>query len=100
MNAWSEKWLLKFHPEKCKTMRIGKSKVNEYKYRLKSDMEPMQISSDEKDLGAVIDNKLNFHFYLTHLHLAFLYRVYCLCISSTLHFSDLHDLSFLWYFVP
>ena len=23
-------------------------------------MEPMQISSDEKDLGVVIDNKLNF----------------------------------------
>ena len=21
MNTWSEKWLLKFHPEKCKTMR-------------------------------------------------------------------------------
>ena len=35
MNAWSEKRLLQFHPEKCKTMRIGKSKVNEYKYRLK-----------------------------------------------------------------
>ena len=41
-------------------MRIGKSNVNEYKYRLKSDMEPMQISSDKKDLGVVIDNKLNF----------------------------------------
>ena len=41
-------------------MRIAKSKVNEYKYRLKSDMEPMQISTDEKDLGVVIDNKLNF----------------------------------------
>ena len=27
MNAWSEKWLLKFHPEKCKTMRIGKVKL-------------------------------------------------------------------------
>ena len=51
---------MKFQPEKCKTMRIAKSKVNEYKYRLKSDMEPMQISSDEKDLGVVIDNKLNF----------------------------------------
>ena len=59
MNAWSEKWLLKFHPEKCKTMRIRKSKVNEYKYSLKSDMGPMQISS-EKDLGVVIDNKLSF----------------------------------------
>ena len=27
MHAWSEKWMLKFHPDKCKTMRIGRSKV-------------------------------------------------------------------------
>ena len=39
-------------------MRIGKSKVSEYKYRLNSDTEPMQISSDEKDLGVVIDINL------------------------------------------
>ena len=51
MNAWSEKWLLKFHPEKCTTMRIGKSKVNDYKYKLKSDTGPMQISNDEKVIG-------------------------------------------------
>ena len=33
MNDWSEKWLLKVHPEKCKTMRIGSSKVESYDYK-------------------------------------------------------------------
>ena len=23
MNEWTEKWLLKFHPDKCKTMHLG-----------------------------------------------------------------------------
>ena len=34
MHAWSEKWILKFHPDKCKTMRIGRSKVEKHEYTL------------------------------------------------------------------
>ena len=27
LQEWSDKWLLCFHPEKCKAMRIGKSPI-------------------------------------------------------------------------
>ena len=29
LEEWSDKWLLKFHPEKCKQMKISKSKNEE-----------------------------------------------------------------------
>lgn len=36
MNRWSEKWVLKSHPEKCKTIGISKSKdTPDYEYTLK-----------------------------------------------------------------
>lgn len=60
MNDWSEKWLLKFHPEKCKTMRIGRSKVENYDYKLRADLIPMVKTSEEKDIGVIIDDKLSF----------------------------------------
>ena len=60
MQEWSEKWLLKFHPEKCKTMRIGRSKVIDFEYKLKESMNPMEKSEAEKDVGVVIDENLNF----------------------------------------
>ena len=25
LSVWSDKWLLKFHPEKCKVMHLGKA---------------------------------------------------------------------------
>jgi hypothetical protein len=38
MHAWSEKWMIKFQPDKCKTMRIGRSKVEKHEYTLKADL--------------------------------------------------------------
>jgi len=32
MKEWSDKWKLKFHPDKCKVMRIGKNKTRELEY--------------------------------------------------------------------
>jgi hypothetical protein len=43
MHAWSEKWMLKFHPDKCKTMRIGRSKVEKHEYTLKADLKPISF---------------------------------------------------------
>jgi hypothetical protein len=43
MHAWSEKWMLKFQPDKCKTMRIGRSKVEKHEYTLKIDLKPIKI---------------------------------------------------------
>jgi hypothetical protein len=51
---WSGKWLLKFHPEKCKHMKISKSKneeTNSYKL-LGQDIETV---TQEKDIGVIID---------------------------------------------
>ena len=60
MQKWSEKWMLKFHPEKTKRMRIGKSKVTEYEYRLSENLRPMEKSQAEKDVGVIIDDNLSF----------------------------------------
>jgi hypothetical protein len=35
LQEWSDKWLLCFHPEKCKAMRIGKSRIEQMDYTLK-----------------------------------------------------------------
>ena len=60
MQLWSEKWLLCFHPDKCKCMRIGKSDIDLFAYKLKDDGKAMEFSKFEKDIGVVIDNKLTF----------------------------------------
>ena len=49
MHAWSEKWMLKFYPDKCKTMRIGRSKVEKHEYTLKADLKPIEETIAEKD---------------------------------------------------
>ena len=60
---WSDKWLLKFHPEKCKHMKISKSKneeTNTYKL-LGQDIETV---TQEKDIGIIIDSELAFENHL------------------------------------
>jgi hypothetical protein len=38
MTEWSEKWLLLFHPQKCKSMNIAKTKKEtEYNYYLEGE---------------------------------------------------------------
>ena len=63
MLQWSQDSLLRFHPDKCVWMRIGKSPQDQ-------DNPPTQVyvidnkylahSSDEKDLGVFIDTDLKF----------------------------------------
>jgi hypothetical protein len=65
LQAWSDKWLLKFHPEKCKIMHIG-SRPDEqanYKYTMKSgNQEEVELATTtkEKDIGVIFDQELNF----------------------------------------
>ena len=54
LQEWSDKWLLCFHPEKCKEMRIGKSRIKKMDYTLKDGLPPMQYVESEKDIGVVI----------------------------------------------
>ena len=60
LNDWSEKLLLKFHPEKSKIMRIGRSKIESYDYKLRADLNPMLKTTEEMDIGVIIDDKLSF----------------------------------------
>ena len=58
MYQWSEKWLLQFHPQKCKAMRLGKSITNKKEYSLGDTT--LETSKDEKDIGVIIDDELKF----------------------------------------
>ena len=60
MQLWSEKWLLCFHPDRCKCMRIGNSDIDLYAYRLNDNGKAMEFSKSEKDIGVIIDSKLTF----------------------------------------
>jgi hypothetical protein len=61
LQEWSDKWLLCFHPEICKAMRIGKSRIEQLDYTLKDGLPPTEYVESEKDIGVVIDNKLTFN---------------------------------------
>ena len=58
MEEWTKKWLLRFHPEKCKFMRVGTSEADEYVYSMNN--QNLTYVNSEKDLGVVIDEKLSF----------------------------------------
>ena len=48
MERWSNKWLLLFHPEKCKVMRLNPFKsLPQYEYKL--DKTPLSYVQEETD---------------------------------------------------
>jgi hypothetical protein len=73
LHEWSDKWLLKFHPNKCKVMTASNKRGNnrEQKYHL-YDSEGKEIelqnSDGEKDIGVLVDDQLN---YSQHIQLAY-----------------------------
>lgn len=57
LEEWSDTWLLRFHPDKCKHMHIGKKNDdNSYSLHRKS----LEKVIEEKDIGVVIDSDLTF----------------------------------------
>ena len=59
---WTIDWQLMFHPDKCKVVRLGKNN-EKYNYTIKGQngvIHPVTESEGEKDLGILIDSKLNF----------------------------------------
>ena len=62
LSDWSEKWLLKFHPDKCISLSIGNKTMPNYHYSLKTgnNNHKLEWVDDVKDIGVVIDNSLNF----------------------------------------
>ena len=60
--SWSEKWQLKFNMSKCKMLRFGQSDTSPYTM-MNIDIDQMQeleSTDDNKDLGVIIDLKLKF----------------------------------------
>jgi hypothetical protein len=52
MTTSSDKWLLRFHPEKCKLMDIGKDRGEDVGYQLLwNDLQKVDV---EKDIGVRI----------------------------------------------
>ena len=62
---WSNKWKLKFHPEKCCVLKLGRERETEYFMNSKDkDGNPIRVKlkeiQAEKDLGVIIDKVLSF----------------------------------------
>ena len=60
MVEWSDTWLLTFHPDKCKVMRLGKKANKEQVEQYKMGTQELNFSDMEKDLGVHIDSNLSF----------------------------------------
>ena len=59
LTEWTNTWLLKLHPEKCKYMQLGnKAPQNTVKYTLQGI--ELSETQEEKDIGVLIDNRLSF----------------------------------------
>ncbi len=67
---WSTKWLLKFHPDKCKVLRVrnkGK-KVDNVSYSMKTydgSVTKLEIVDREKDIGVSVDSHLSFEHHIS-----------------------------------
>ena len=60
LEKWSDTWLLKFHPEKCKILTVEKLENihRAYPYRLMEVQ--LEHVFEEKDLGIIINADLTF----------------------------------------
>jgi len=60
LEKWSEDWLLKFHPDKCHVLTLGKfaNIKHAHPYRLADNQ--LEHVFEEKDLGILIDAELSF----------------------------------------
>ena len=56
--SWTGHSLLEFHPEKCTSMTLSRQDNCSRTYKV-SDTD-LRVSSSEKDLGVIVDNKLKF----------------------------------------
>ena len=65
LTDWSNKWLLKFHPDKCVSMIISRnSEIREASYVMENHN--LNCSNCEKDIGVFIDNTLSFERHISY----------------------------------
>ena len=55
---WSDKWLLRFNPEKCKVMHVGHNVGTEYHMMGNGKMVKLGVTKEEIDLGIYTTNNL------------------------------------------
>ena len=64
LQEWSKTWLMPFHPQKCKCMKIhGYRQTRETEYFMQQGGEEETViekTNQEKDLGVLIDGRLTF----------------------------------------
>ena len=60
LTPWSSKWLLRFHPDKCNLMHVGKTIEQEYAYNLKIDNTVHKLGEieEQKDIVVIVDSNL------------------------------------------
>ena len=60
MENWSKNWLLKFHPNKCHVLTLGKfwNIIHAHPYAIGGSL--LEHVDQEKDLGVLIDSELTF----------------------------------------
>ena len=61
LGEWSEKWLLKFKPTKCKVMHIGHDMPTKYTMKEGEKITELEQTAEEKDLGVIVTSDLKFH---------------------------------------
>ena len=60
LEMWAEKWMLKFHPDKCHVLTLGKFENIKYTNRYQICGMEMEHVFDEKDLGVIFDSNISF----------------------------------------
>ena len=60
LHQWSVKWLLQFHPDKCKVITFGPHDRIPIALYYSLNEVVLEHSEYEKDMGIVIDEKLRF----------------------------------------
>ena len=65
LEEWSDLWLLKFHPDKCHLLTLGKLENIMYCHRYKVTGKEIEHIFEEKDLGVVMDSELTFTDHIT-----------------------------------
>ena len=60
LEQWSDTWLLKFNPNKCHVLTLGKFENIRHTHRYSIYGNELEHVSEEKDLGVTIDSELSF----------------------------------------
>ena len=66
-DEWAQKWKMKFNVNKCKVLHFNKGENNQYDYYMvdQHTMCKMTATPQEKDIGVIFDNNLQFNSHIT-----------------------------------